>query len=690
MDLSKFLPLLPLLPVLLSPLFPLLQKKKAATVMGLFAALSLGIGALCLLPFAFPSLFAAGEGALRFGTVEGLRFRVGGIHSLYAAVCGFMFGLSALFSPRYFAHGEKQHRYCFFNFLTYGATIGVFLSADLLTCFTCFEILSFCSAAWVVHEEERESIAAAKTYLAVSVFGGLLLFFGLAVLYSITGTVVISELSTALAGNPANGRLWVAGICMLLGFGAKAGMFPLQIWLPKAHPVAPAPASALLSGILTKVGVYGVLAVAAECFAGSRAMAWLLLTLALVTMFLGALLALFSVNLKRTLACSSMSQIGFILSGIGSCLLLQGEAAEAAAAGTLLHMLNHSLIKLVLFLAAGAVFENLRTLSLNDLRGWGRKKPFLAVCFLLGALDIAGIPGFGGYLSKTLLHEALAEAGGELGGIALSFEWIFLLSGGLTLAYMTKLFICVFLQKHPEKQAEYDAQKRYLSPAQYIALALATAALLPVGLPKIAYRILGERYEGDLFSGECLLGIGISAGIGIAVYLFVVRPLLMKKGGYLDRWPKALDLEKAVYLPCIRALSRAGRAVAFCFDYPCQHLDKIALFLCRVGKWIASIPDTFGERLDQIAGVCSAVGCAVARIPDRLSDGAVLLLRKTLLRELPVKTAALTPAAERRAAKLASAKAERDRTLEGFHFAVAAACLGIVAVIGWILIRFVL
>ena len=132
---------------------------------------------------------------------------------------------------------------------------------------------------------------------------------------------------------------------MLFGFGAKAGMFPLHVWLPKAHPVAPAPASALLSGILTKTGVFGVLVVSAEIFRYDEQWGKLILCLGVITMFGGAFLAVFSIDLKRTLACSSMSQIGFILVGTGMTELL-GEENALAVRGTILHMVNHSLIKL--------------------------------------------------------------------------------------------------------------------------------------------------------------------------------------------------------------------------------------------------------------------------------------------------------------------------------------------------------
>ena len=174
---------------------------------------------------------------------------------------------------------------------------------------------------------------------------------------------------------------------MLFGFGAKAGAFPLHIWLPKAHPVAPAPASALLSGILTKTGIFGILILSCHLFIYDRTWGILIFTIGVLTMFGGALLAVFSVDLKRTLACSSMSQIGFIMVGIGILALLSDKNLLSgilsdtvshmedplevlhAVYGTFLHMVNHSLIKLVLFMAAGVIFMNTHALDLNEIRG---------------------------------------------------------------------------------------------------------------------------------------------------------------------------------------------------------------------------------------------------------------------------------------------------------------------------------
>ena len=541
----------------------------------------------------------------------GLSFAMDGFRGIYGVVAAFMWMMTIVFSREYFGHYRNRNRYYLFQLVTLGATIGVFLSADLYTTFIFFEIMSFTSYVWVAQDERKESLRAAQTYLAVAVIGGLVLLMGLFLLYTSVGTLEIGALFEACRNFPDKRMLYIAGGCMLFGFGAKAGAFPLHIWLPKAHPVAPAPASALLSGILTKAGVYGILIISCYMFYGDEKWGSLILALGVVTMFGGAVLAVFSVDLKRTLACSSMSQIGFILVGTGmQCLL--GAENGLAVHGTFLHMMNHSLIKLVLFMAVGVVFMNIHQLDLNEIRGFGRGKPFLNAAFLMGALGIGGIPLWNGYISKTLLHESIVEYSGA--PVFVFVEWMFLISGGLTVAYMLKLYISLFWEKNrdPARQAEFDGMNRHYIRKQSMFAIGASAIVLPVlGMTpvKTMERLAGSAQgfmlmheEGHIphfFSMECLRGGLISIGIGVLVYLFVIRTVfLRKKAGsasyYVDAWPKWLDLENLIYRPLFQRI-----------------LPFMGIFVCRIG--------------------------------DSLVDGIIVLLRKTLYkdRKIPYRTGSL-------------------------------------------------
>ncbi|MBQ7455382.1 MAG: sodium:proton antiporter [Clostridia bacterium] len=525
----------------------------------------------------------------------GLNFKLDGFRALYALIAAFLWMMTGFFSPQYFAHYHHRGRYCFFLLLTLGATVGVFLSDDLFTAFVFFEIMGFTSYALVAHEEAPAAMRSAETCLGLSVAGGMVTLMGLLLLYHRLGTLSFEALR-ATDGT----RLYLPGALVMVGFCAKAGVFPLHFWLPKEGPAAPAPASALFSGVLTKAGVFGVLAVSCNLFLHDAAWGSAVLALGVATMFGGALLALFSVNLKRTLACSSMSQIGFILVGVGmQCLL--GHHNALAVQGTVLHMVNHSLIKLCLFMAAGAVYMNLHQLNLNDIRGFGRGKWVLHFAFLMGALGISGVPLWNGYISKSLLHESLLEYVELAGASAFWYsaaEKMFIVTGGMTFAYMLKLYVALFWEHNETRQAEFDSlRKTYLKPLSAFAL-LGSAVILPaLGMaPHILMTKIAELGQGfmhgespahavDYFSAENLLGAGKSLLIGAALYLLVVRLLLMKKqpaapgvyaGGvgyakkarparaYVDRWPKWLDLENLFIRSKFIQKGLGGAVTAIC------------------------------------------------------------------------------------------------------------------------------
>lgn len=556
----------------------------------------------------------------------GLHFTVDGFRRIYVVIAALMWLVSGLFSPEYFAHYRNRNRYYLFLLVTLGATVAVFLSADLYTTFVFFEIMSLCSYVWVAQDEKQESLRAGGTYLAVAVLGGMVMLMGIFLLYHQVGTLMIADLAAACQGK----KPYAAALCMLVGFGAKAGAYPIHIWLPKAHPVAPAPASALLSGILTKTGIFGILVIGSRILAEDEAWGLFILLIGVITMFLGALLALFSVNFKRTLACSSVSQIGFILVGAGMMGLL-GAHNALAARGTFLHMVNHSLFKLILFLVAAVIYQNTHKLDLNDIRGFGRKKPLLKICYLMGALGIGGIPGWSGYVSKTLLHESIVEyihgmEQGEFlsrfvtGGSMKCIEWIFLISGGLTVAYMCKLFVAVFLEENKDAavQKGFDRKKPYLNAVSMGAL-LAVACMIPVlgMLPQrtmdvmadMAQEFLGVHHAAHAvhyFTWVNLKGSVISVAIGAVLYLTVVRKWMAVDGCYVNRWPEWIDLEEKIYRPLLLKL-----------------LPGILGGLCGIADNV----------LDVLVKALKKAGGTVAGVLDILVDGTVVLLRNTLYRD---------------------------------------------------------
>lgn len=592
----------------------------------------------------------------------GLSLRLDGFRLIYAALTAFMWAVAAIFSSEYLTHHKNCRRYHLFVLITQGAMMGVFLSADLFTTFVFFEMMSLSSYVMVAQGETPEAARAAQTYLAVTIIGGMATLLGLTLLYRELGTLDLDSLSPAALKAQAEDLLG-PGLLMLVGFAAKAAIFPLHVWLPTAHAAAPAPSSALLSGLLTKTGVFGILMLSATLFRHDPTWALILLLPALVTMVLGAVLGVFSVNLKRTLACSSMSQLGFILTGVAMLGFL-GSENDLAARGVALYMIGHSLIKLVLFLSAGVVHMNTGALDLNNVQGFGRGKPLFCFAFSMGALGLMGMPLWNGYIAKTLLHESilehlhLLEAHGSAGAVPAFLnvlgltepqffglvEWTFLISGGLTVAYVLKLFAALFLAR-PGPQLAAQAAGRYMTPVSAAALTL-PALLLPLlgALPHrltdsvgiMATPFMGgpaEHQPVHYFSLEALTGAAIPLVIGTAVYALFIRRLLMQRAPdgryrFLNRWPDGLDLEGALYRPLLLcALPFLGGAFATAMDRAASTLLILPLQIGRLAApALNRAAEAFLSALPRIGAPAARALDALASVPilaalERAEDG---------------------------------------------------------------------
>ncbi len=495
---------------------------------------------------------------------------------LFALIALFMWAMCALFSPEYLRNGEHKGRFYLFSIITLIATVGVFASGDLFTLFIFFEIMSFTSFVWVAHEQTGAAMRAAYTYVGISIIGGLVMLMGLFMYYT---------------DYPAS--KYVSGGLMAFGFAVKAGVWPVHIWLPKAHPVAPAPASALLSGILTKTGIFGLLYVTVRIIGPDAAWGNVLVSLGMITMLTGALLAMFSMDLKRTLACSSVSQIGIIVIGLGEWALIGEDEFGDAFGGFLsvtaaeLHMVNHSMIKLILFLVAGTIYMNVHRLDLNDLRGFGRHKPLLAACFLMGGLSLCGIPLTLGFTSKNAVHELIPAGTG----------WLFNLGSGMTISYVLKLFVAIFVEKNEddEVQASYDGLKKYWNPASMLAVVIPSAVLFVLGSVAMVRMPMGVMVYVEVL---------IPMAIGAILYLGVIRTLFMMKlpdGGrrYVNRWPAWLDLENLLYRPLLLKVLPA--ACGFVSALISQVMDALVVLLRRTThRQIATRINT-GSMDDQMA-----------------------------------------------------------------------------------------
>lgn len=503
----------------------------------------------------------------------GIAFKGDGIHKVLAVMTAFVWFITTVLSKEYFQKDRNRNRYYFFMLMTLGATMGVFLSADLYTTFIFFEMMSFTSYVLIMHRGTGEALYAAATYLAVAVIGGLVTLMGIFMLYHMTGTLAFDELMQAVALLQNKNQLYIVGILILFGFGAKAGMFLLHTWLVEVYPAAPAPATALLSCVLSKTGIYGIMILGGIVFLHDAKWGIFIVYFGVMTMLLGGILAVFSIDLKRTLACSSLSQIGFILVGIGMQGVL-GEHNALAVDGSILHLTNHTIVKLILFMTTGVIYFNTRNLNLNYIRGYGKNKPLLKVIFIMGALGVMGVPLCNGYISKTLIHESiveeiafLSEAGQSITQMKV-IEYLFLFAGGLTIAYMTKLFVAVFVEQPDDK---WNEKKEYMNNISKILLSFCALLPLVFGLfphqtqENIAQMARGFVYghapahEIHYFSLVNLKGAVISIVVGAVVYLLFIRKLLIEKGSkgetvYLDKWAEGWNLEHQIYRPVLLGL----------------------------------------------------------------------------------------------------------------------------------------
>ena len=525
---------------------------------------------------------------------QGLHFLYTGFRGSFAVLTAFAWFVTFLFSKEYMKNDTHVIRYDLFNLFTLGATMGIFYAADLFTLFFFFEIMSFTSFMWVAHRQTKETAYAAGTYLGIAIAGGMAILMGLFIAYNQIGTLTFGELYNGAAAKIQAGEdltwLYVAAGCMFVGFGAKASAFPVHVWLPQSYTQAPAPATALLSAILSKTGVFGILLVSLEILPMQSGWGLFILLVGLVTMVLGGIRGVMSSNFKTTLAYSSMSQIGFILVGMAMQILLAqmmtastdaelsrevSNVFSMAVNGTYLHMLNHSLVKLVLFMIAGLIFAQVGSYDLNRVRGFGHKKPFLLVTFTLAVAGVGGIPLLNGYVSKTLLHESIVEytalmdpATAVASPMAFRIvEYLFLFSGGLTVAYMTKLFIVLFVEKNRDEklQSEYESKKTYASVLSKIAIGLCALPIPFIGLfpgavadPIARYGFVHsgarelwavDQEEVFYFSVKNLSGALVSIIVGAIVYILIVRLLMLRKKeeGYRGIFPVWLDMERYVY-----------------------------------------------------------------------------------------------------------------------------------------------
>ena len=436
-------------------------------------------------------------------------FHIDEIGMLFAALTLIVFVCAGFFSFAYMKHASKEKRYYGFYLIVFGVLNALCFAGNLITFYLFFEMLTLTSMPLVLHVGTREAIMAGLKYLFYSLCGAYMALFGIYFIWKNSATLAFTAggvlnmaareggdrlLSPAVgsAGGAVNaaagghaGILLIAAFVMLLGFGVKAGMFPMHAWLPTAHPVAPAPASAVLSAVIVKAGVLAVVRVVYYIFGPDFLRdTWVQttwLTLTLITVFMGSMLAYREPVLKKRLAYSTVSQLSYILFGLAVMNV-------TSVTGGLLHVLAHGLIKAVLFLVAGAIICTTGKTRVEELRGIGKEMPLTMWCYTIASLGLIGIPPTGGFISKWYLAVGSLQSN-------MLFRWfgpvVLLVSALLTAGYLLPLTIRGFLPG-----ADYDyahLRKREPSPWMTVPIVILTALSVLIGLfPNgITERIMG-------------------------------------------------------------------------------------------------------------------------------------------------------------------------------------------------------
>jgi multicomponent Na+:H+ antiporter subunit D len=373
-------------------------------------------------------------------------FRVDTLGFFVGFVSCLLWCLASFYSIEYLKTSHAHRRYDTFSLLSLGGMLGVVFTGNLFSLYIFFELLSVASAILVFHEETPQALKAGFKYLFLSIGGGLLLLMAIIANYRITGHVRLANIGMGLRNHP-----WFPYIFWgyIFGFGVKAGLFPLHIWLPEAHPVAPTPASALLSGVMIKAGAYGILRTVFNIISLEELRPYYdqlglgLVILALITILLGSLLAIMQVEIKRMLAYSSISQIGYVILGVALLTPL-------GLTGGIFHILAHAVMKGALFLCAGVIISTTGLRYLKDFKGIGQYLPITTAIFSLAALSIIGLPPFIGFISKWFLAMGslelirLSSHGATVGFLCLA---TLLLSSLLNLVYYGPIVIGAWFYK---------------------------------------------------------------------------------------------------------------------------------------------------------------------------------------------------------------------------------------------------
>jgi multicomponent Na+:H+ antiporter subunit D len=426
--------LIPLVGVLLMPW---------ASKAGKAIANILAIAAVALPLYLTLRLIPAIGAGLKFD-MFGAYFALDSVSLLFMIVVNSVAFACMIYATAYVTHlGGRGKFFALLLIMVFGLN-AMLVTRDLFSLYVFLEVASIASYVLVAFGLEHDGIESAIKYLLLSAVATSMALFGMILLYMTTGSLEFDAVKTVLAGSTDSlpGVFLLAGALFIAGFGLKAALMPFHAWLPDAHPSAPAPISAMLSGVVIKVaGVYVLIRIFYDIFPDISKVHTVFLTLGIISMIAGAILAYFQKDFKRILAYSSISQIGYIMIGFGLGNLL-------GLMGALFHIFSHALFKSLLFLNSGAVQYRLHTRNIEEMGGLESRMPVTNATTIFGMLSLAGIPPFNGFWSKLFIVLGALAAGKTAIAVLAILVSVF------TLSYLLKIQRKAFFGKLNEKWQE--------------------------------------------------------------------------------------------------------------------------------------------------------------------------------------------------------------------------------------------
>lgn len=445
--------------------------------------------------------------------------------------------LAAIYSYGYFDNSTHTQRTAVAFFCTnlLIASMALVTMADNILAFALvWELMSLSSFVLVMYDYEKEMTrTAGYLYLLFAQSGALLIFTAFGIVFASAGSMAFTGFATI----PSEIKLLVFFLAFL-GFGSKAGVFPLHIWLPHAHPAAPSHISAIMSGVMIKMGIYGILRVYTSLASTELVIGQVVLVFGMVSGVLGVLYALGKHNLKRLLAYHSVENIGIILMGAGLGMmgisLDNPVMAGFGFAGSLLHVLNHSIFKSLLFFGAGAVIKKAGTSHVDELGGLMKRMPVTGRSFLVGSVSISGLPPFNGFVSEFLVYFA-AFQGLQSSPVTMILAVLAIIAlaviGGLASFCFTKVVGIVFLgePRSPEAVEAGEAGVFLTLPMVVLAVSCLAIGIFPDSFIRLAFLGItgivdpGRLDPGLLHTVGANLALGARLLLGIFFGLVVLR-----------------------------------------------------------------------------------------------------------------------------------------------------------------------